>query len=77
MADILEVEDAWLQGTADFEQFVSEFDTEFFAPLERRMMMMAWATITPQEMEMLRKIIPAEMAVIEGQMKKVEGSKHG
>lgn len=78
MADTIDqVEDAWLEGIADFERFVMEFDKEFFAPLERRMMMLNFATITPQEMEMMRKIIPAEMATIEEQMKNLMEVRHG
>ena len=63
-----QVEDADLSGKTDFELFIADFDNKFFAPVQRRMMKMNWATITSQEKELLRKIIPDVMGPIEEQM---------
>jgi hypothetical protein len=66
-----QVEDAWLEGITDFDEWLAEFDAAFFEPVQRRMMMTMYATITEQEKEMLRKIMPEELERIEKQMEKV------
>jgi hypothetical protein len=72
MTDIDMVENAHLEGNALFERFIVKFEEEFMAPMQRRLMMLNWATITPEEHELLRQEAPEEYAVVEKQMKELE-----
>jgi hypothetical protein len=73
MSDIDDVENAWLEGNAFFEKFISEDERDFFAPVERRLMQMTFATITDQEKKILEKVIPDAFASVEEQVQGMEG----
>lgn len=72
MSDIDAAENAWLEGSAIFESFIVKDQAEFFAPMERRLKMANWATMTPQEREMLKRGNPELYAAIEEEVKKLE-----
>lgn len=73
MPTIDDVENAWLEGNAFFEKFIAKDERDFMAPMERRLMMMTFATITDQERNILEKVIPDAFVSVEEQMKEMEG----
>jgi hypothetical protein len=68
-SNVDQVEEAWLDGSTEFDRVMGEFEVEFMAPFQLRMMKIAWATMTDQEKEGLRRDFPEAFATVEKQMK--------
>lgn len=65
------VEDAWLDGSTEFDQFIAKFESDFFDPVQRRLMMTMYATMTDQEKEQARTALGEKFTAIEEQMSKL------
>jgi hypothetical protein len=63
--DIDAVENAWLDGNSQFEEWVVEDERMFFLPLEERMKRIAWAMASDLEKATVRAITPDAVSRVE------------
>ena len=72
MANIDQVENAWLDGSTDFDIFIEKFEREFMAPVEQRMQRVMWDSMADDMKLLFKAANPEAYAVIEEQMKLLE-----
>ncbi len=58
MSTIDQVEDAWLAGSTDFDEFIAKFEVDFMKPVELRFQKMMWATLTDVDKKLLQAMAP-------------------
>lgn len=56
--NIANAEDAYLSGSADFQEWQDQFMAEWFRPLTNTMIALLMASITPEVQEQLRAMSP-------------------
>jgi len=64
-----QVENAWLAGSSDWDDFIEKFEQDFMAPVEARMQRILWETMPEQQKQMFKLANPEAYAEIEKQMK--------
>lgn len=58
MTTIADVEDAFLEGSTQFEEWKAEFDRQFFEPLRDTITAIAIQSLTPEQRAALRDMNP-------------------
>ena len=53
MTDVLDSESAYMEGKATWEEFLTKFSTQFFAPQLKSTMRMILASLSPEERSLL------------------------
>lgn len=71
MATIHDVEDAYLEGKARWEEAIEEIGREFFLPYALDMLQMVYLELTPQEKDLLATMYPETAELIKAY--KIEG----
>ena len=64
-----QVENAWLAGSTDWDNFIEKFEVDFMAPVELRMQRIVWNTMTDEQKMLFSMVNPEAYAEIEQQMK--------
>ena len=75
--NIHDAEDAFLEAQAEFDEFMEEFEEEWFAPLAETQFAMLMAATGEEKRQALRERFPGVMGKLEGmieRMKKRGGS---
>lgn len=65
--NILDVEDAFLQGRAVWEEFINQAGQEFYAPLGKRIIGSLYSNLDPDALAMLQQQSPQTLGWLENQ----------
>lgn len=63
-----QVEDAWLEGSIDFDEFNQQFEIDFMKPVELRFQKMMWVTFTDADKKLLKALAPDAFEEVRKQM---------
>jgi hypothetical protein len=63
-----QVEDAWLEGSIDFDEFIQKFEVDFMKPVELRFQKMMWASLSDADKELLKALAPDAYEEVEKAM---------
>jgi len=63
-----QVEDAWLEGSVEFDEFIQQFEVDFMKPVEMRFQKMMWATLTDADKKLLQTLAPEAYEEVRKQM---------
>jgi TRAP-type C4-dicarboxylate transport system substrate-binding protein len=67
---IADLEDAWLAGSTAFDDFLSEWEKKFNAPVAETMVQMVWQKLPPEAHAALRQMSPEAYAQVEEMMRR-------